>query len=83
MGNYIDIKVTIWERLHFQDDTDMDSLVERLKNGETPDDLCGEEDGFSEMDILYDTEEHLSPEENGSSTIEVFKNDETIWTNSQ
>ena len=63
MSKYIDVKVTIWGRLHFKDDTDLNKLIELLKQGNTTNDLCDEELGFSDYEILYDTEEELSLKE--------------------
>ena len=42
--------------------------------------------GFVEQETLYDTEEEITPEENGGcSTIEVYENnnpvDDLIWSN--
>lgn len=82
MSKYIDIKVTIWGRLHFKDDTDLNKLIELLKQGNTTNDLCDEELGFSNYEMLYDTEEELSLEENnGNPTIEVFDEGTLLWTN--
>lgn len=86
MSKYIDVKVTIWGRLHFKDDTDLNKLIELLEQGNTTNDLCDKELGFSEYEILYDTEEELSLEENnGDPTIEVFDKDvdknTPLWTN--
>lgn len=88
MKKYIDVKVTIWGRLHFKDDADLNKLIELLEQGNTTSDLCDEELGFSEYEILYDTEEELSPEENiGDATIEVFDEDvdkyTPLWTNTK
>ena len=82
MSKYIDVKVTIWGRLHFKDDTDLNKLIELLKQGNTTNDLCDEKLGFSEYEILYETEEELSLEENnGNPTIEVFDEGTLLWTN--
>ena len=84
MSKYIDVKVTIWGRFHFKDDTDLNKLIELLKQGKTINDLCDDELGFSEYETLYDTEEELSLEENnGNSTIEVFDDNTLLWANAK
>ncbi|MGC4234569.1 MAG: hypothetical protein QM594_16425 [Niabella sp.] len=81
MMNYIDIKVTIWNRLSFSDDTNMKEiakLVEQLGL----DEVIDEARGFIENEPLYETEKELSPEDNNQrSTIEIYEQEELIWTN--
>ena len=82
---YIDYKVTIWKRIHFNENTDPKKVIQVLEE-----DGLGyvfdEELGFVEQEILYETEEEITPEENrGCSTIEVYENnnpvDNLIWSN--
>jgi len=86
MSKYIDTKVTIWGRIHLKDDADMNKLIEILKKNNSINSICDESLGFSEYEILYDTEEEITPEENnGDPTIEVFDDAissvEPLWTN--
>lgn len=86
MSKYIDTKVTIWGRIHLKDDADMNKLIEMLKKNNSINSICDESLGFSEYEILYDTEEEITPEENnGDPTIEVFDDAissvEPLWTN--
>ena len=82
---YIDYKVTVWRRVYFNEDTDSKKVIQVLEE-----DGLGyvfdEELGFVEQEILYETEEDMTPEENGGcSTIEVHENnnpvDDLIWSN--
>ena len=73
---YQDAKCTIWQRSHFTVTADCyDDAVEKLKalKGE---DLAGDEYDSIEFlisEILFDTAEPLSPEENqGYATLETF-----------
>lgn len=82
---YVDYKVTLWKRIHFNENTDPKKVIQALEEGGL-DDVFDEELGFVEQEILYDTEEEVTPEENeGCSTIEVYENnnpvDDLIWGN--
>lgn len=83
---YVDFKVTIWERVHF-DDNRLDEVKEKIENGSV---ACST-DMFTEFEdrVAYDSEllnetaEQLSPKENDNqSTIELFNsNCDIICTN--
>lgn len=81
MTKYIDFKQKIWVRMHFSDETDMNKIIEKLEEGYLPCDLCDQELGFTEFESMLDTEEYITPSENGGmSTIEVYEdNDSTIF----
>ena len=71
---YIDQKVTIWNRYHFNDDADMEKIVEALEKSKDIEDVLDDEFGFSESEILDDTKEIMYPYENGKQpTIEVYE----------
>ncbi|HMT68770.1 MAG TPA: hypothetical protein PKD16_01340 [Saprospiraceae bacterium] len=87
MSKYIDIKVTIWQRLHFEDAANMQQAIKKLEKGYLPAELCNvPELEFIECETLFDTEEFITPSENdGQSTIEVYEGEnlrECIWDNS-
>ncbi len=83
---YVDFKVTIWERVYF-DDNRIDEVSEKINNGS----VTSSEDMFTEFDdrvaydseFLPDTAEQMPIEENDNqSTIELFNSEgETILTN--
>jgi hypothetical protein len=83
---YVDFKVTIWERVHF-DDADIEKVAEKIKNGI----VSSSEDMFTEFEdrvahdseFLLETAEQMPIEENDNqSTVELFNSDgETILTN--
>lgn len=76
---YIDYKVTIWKRIHFNENTDPKKVIQALEEGGL-DDVFDEELGFVEQEILYETEEKMIPEENdGCSTIEVYEDSKIIY----
>lgn len=87
--NYIDYKITIWRRMHLKDKANMINLVKKLEGKAigTADDLMAETDDWDDIfddedELLYETEVSMTPEENeGSSTVEVYKEDEVIWSN--
>ena len=83
MKNYIDVKVTVWNRIHFTDDTDMSKLLNDIEQGGM-EEVTAEARGFVENETLYDTEERLMPEDNGkASTIEVYQDEKLIWENGE
>ena len=82
---YIDYKVTVWKRIHFNENTNPKKIIQVLEE-EGLDYVFDDDLGFVEQEILYDTEEEITPEKNGgSSTIEVYENnnpvDDLIWSN--
>jgi hypothetical protein len=79
---YVDIKVTIWQRVHFEESADMNKVVETIIT-DGIDYIYDENDlGFCHSETLYDTEEQLTVAENGNqATVEVYGNNELIWQN--
>jgi hypothetical protein len=83
---YVDFKVTIWERVYF-DDENIDKVSEKIKNGI----VSSSEDMFTEFEdriahdseLLLETSEQMTIEENGNqSTVELYNgNGDTICTN--
>lgn len=82
---YIDYKVTVWKRVYFDEDTDSKKVIQVLEE-----DGLGyvfdEELGFVEQETLFETEDDMTPEENGGyATIEVYENNnpagDLIWSN--
>lgn len=83
MNNYIDVKVTVWNRLHFAEESNMAGLADIIRENGL-DDVIDDKLGFLESETLYDTEEKLSPEQNEQQpTIEVYANKEIIWENTK
>jgi hypothetical protein len=81
MKNYIDIKVTVWNRLHFADESNMAGIADLIKE-EGLDEVIDDKLGFLQSETLYDTEEKLKPSGNdGQATIEVYENGKEIWNN--
>jgi len=80
--NYIDYKITIWKRLHFSDDANMNNIVDTLKETNDLDNVFDDDLGFKESEILYDTENKIAVEDNDyNTTIEVYSNCSLIWEN--
>ncbi len=85
---YIDYKCTFWNRIHLSEDVDINKVIELLKDQKSYDGCIGEEEGLVEMEVLYDTGEEISVDENGGcATIEVYSGDkdsvfqERVWSN--
>jgi hypothetical protein len=79
--NYIDVKVTVWYRYHFAQESNMPGLVEIIKE-QGMDAVVDSNLGFTESEMLPVTEEKLTPAENGNlSTIDVFEDGQEIWNN--
>jgi len=78
---YIDIKVTIWNRLHLPEDTDMNEIIQQAENGNIDVVLAANIDD-SEWEELLDTQQELHPIDNdGNSTIEIYNSGNVIWEN--
>jgi hypothetical protein len=84
MSKYIDYKVETWIRVKFNEDINLQEIIDKLEKGTLPPDFGNEYD--VEYENLTETEEFIRPIENdGQSTIEVYNgNDfqELIWDNS-
>ncbi len=81
MNNYIEIKVIVWNRLHFDRYANMQGIADLVKENGIAE-VMDEKLGFVESETLYDTEQRLAPaENNGEATIEVYENGKKIWTN--
>ena len=81
--NYIDVKVTVWNRLVFSDDTNMNALIKEIEQYGL-DEVIDDAKGFIETETLYYTEEQLTPSDNDkAATIEIYQNKELIWENGE
>lgn len=81
MKNYIDVKITVWQRLHFAEEAYMKGIADIIKE-DGLDEVIDEKVGFLESETLFDTEEKLKPADNdGEATIEVYEGGNEIWNN--
>jgi hypothetical protein len=84
---HVDYKMTIWGRIHFKEDTDMDKIIELLKQTDDINQTFDDDLGFNEHEVIYESGEYLPCIENDKQpTIEVY--DETksfspIWNNAE
>lgn len=79
---YLDIKNTVWERVHFDSEEQMNEVIELLKTGklQTGNDVCEHLDKSTEW--IDETSEELTVEDNnGLSTMEIIVEDKTVWEN--
>ena len=71
-NKYVDYKVSIWRRAHLDDKVDNKELLNYLQTYGVGNGIP-EELGFLEDEVLYDTEEILTSEENNSfPTVEFY-----------
>ena len=81
--NYIDVKITTWERYHFDDSADMQAIKQIVEEGSFLD-VIDDDYGFTESEPLYEIEEPMSLEGNkGLSTVEIYEDDELIYQNGE
>lgn len=81
MKNYVDVKITVWQRHHFTDETDMQQIIEMIKV-KGLDEVIDDAAGFTESEILFETQSDMTPEENErQSTIEVYRDETPLWNN--
>lgn len=76
---YLDYKCTVWRRIHFSEkQNDVGKILEDIKGGYHPDIVD------AEYETLYDTSEDMTVDENGgSSTIELYDNNELLFKNGE
>ena len=83
MKKYIDYKVETWMRAEFNEEVDLQEVIQKIENGLIPPDFGNEYDIFYNQ--LTETEEFITPEENDNqSTIEVYEGmefQECVWEN--
>ena len=78
---YINIKVTVWNRLHLKEDTDLSRLIACIQRGgiEAAIDCQG---SFRECETLYPSECLIDPPNNGGyATMEIYEDQEVKWKN--
>lgn len=82
--NFVDVKVTLWNRYLFNDNADMKKVADLIQQKGVGW-IADEEWGFVEHETLPDSEELLSPQENkGLATIEVYEAGGALrWSNAQ
>jgi hypothetical protein len=83
MGFYIDTKLTIWDRMEFESEEQMLEAKALLESGELKSGLDVSDHFELSAEIMLDTQEELTPEENnGLATLQIFnENGDTIWHN--
>ena len=82
---HIDVKVSVWKRIELPESATKEEIIQELEFGEVGiDDLFDTYDNLG-YDEIENTEETLTPEDNGGQeTIELYsyeKEDGPIWTN--
>jgi len=80
---YVDVKMTVWERVYVNSEEALEEVINEIYNngtmGEIYDAITSD---ISHSEMMYDTSELMTPEENGAPTIEVYKEDgELVITN--
>ncbi|MES2328145.1 MAG: hypothetical protein V4539_00995 [Bacteroidota bacterium] len=81
MKKFIDVKVTLWNRYYFNEGADINKLTELVRENGI-DEVIDDELGFNCSEILFDTMEEMTPDENGgNSTIEIYVDDNSVWNN--
>lgn len=84
----IHYKTTMWCKIILDENKiSKEEVLQKLNEGYSPSEIGFNEDINSEWEIIEDTEEFISPNENdGQSTIEVYEDGDNdmqiIWDNS-
>jgi hypothetical protein len=82
---YIDYKKTVWERIHIMDEIlNENEMIKAISdNQQTNSWLWDDCDSEPDREDLLETEEIMTPKDNGGcNTIEVFDDDgNLIWSN--
>lgn len=86
----VDRKYTIWQRSHYHIEAEnQEAAVAKIRDLiDTDEEYDEESQGFSSNEVLYETEERLTPEENdGQATVEISCDvagkgfSDTLWSN--
>lgn len=81
MNNYINVKVTVWYRLHFNEYANMGGIADLIKENGL-DEVIDEKIGFVDSVMLHETQERLTPAGNNNEpTIEVYAEGKEVWNN--
>ena len=76
---YIDEKVSLWRRSYFSVEADSAEEADQIARESIGEKEVNLEFDIDDSEYLYDTEENITPEENGGlSTLELFSDDETL-----
>ena len=86
----IHYKTTMWCKIILDEDKiSKEEVLQKLNEGQLPSEIGFDEDINSQWEVIYDSEEYISPIENdGQSTIELMEYQEgklgmqCIWDNS-
>ena len=82
---HIDYKCTMWCKLKFPKDTDIEKIKEKLNQGMFALEVAYDSQEFDNVkwESIDEREEQLSVNENnGHPTIELYQNHKLIWDNS-
>ena len=87
MYGYLDYKATIWCRIPIKSNDALKRVQEKIEANILPSELYNDLDSDNDVgrcEILYETEEFISPNENdGNATIEIWDDEGNfIWDNS-
>ena len=83
MAFYIDTKLTIWDRMEFENEEQMLHAIAMLESGELKTGMDVSDYFGLSSEIQIDTQEEVYPEENnGLSTLEIIDEEgDTVWHN--
>jgi hypothetical protein len=77
MSIYLAYKATVWFKIPIKSEESLDSIIKKIEQGIHPSELYDDSDidsDIGECELLYDSEEILTPEQNsGQPTIEVVE----------
>ena len=83
MKNTLDIKITLWERLHFDDENQMLDVKEKLSSGELKTSLDVTDYLSKSTVLMFDTIEEMDIiDNNGMPTMEIIDEHGNVqWNN--
>ena len=80
---HVDVKVTTWQRVEISNDATEKEVIDTIKNSSHFN--LWDNEIATGYEALVDTEEEMTPEENGgAATIEVYNDEKAcIWSNGE
>lgn len=81
MKKYVDVKISMWKRVEFDEDADIKEVITIIQK-EGVEEIYNYNLGQRQSETMEETEATLTPEENGGeATVEVFMDDTLLWNN--
>jgi hypothetical protein len=78
---YIDIKVTVWNRMVLEDNTNIEQIIADIKT-KGINHVINDVREWKDVLTLWDSEEILTPDDNDQcATLQIWDDNDLVWDN--